>query len=923
MKYLFTMITMLCLAGGLVAQNNGLIRGKLLDSAGKQSLALATITIFTAKDTSIVTYRLSDPQGEFKVPGLPLNIACRAVISFSGYRVYRKEFELTATQSQLDFGTIKLQFDPTALDEVLVIAERPPVSVKKDTIEFNASAFKTLPTALVEDLLKKLPGVDLDKDGNITVNGRSVNRILVDGKDFFGGDPKVATRNLPANVIDKVQVTDDKDQLAQDPFIDKSSLGQVINLRLKRSIKKGWFGKMYAGAGTDDRYEAGGIINLFRDTLQISLLGFSNNVNRQAFNMNEIERLGGFGRTGINEVNNDNGAFSVNGIPFGGGNQGITKSAAGGINVNQDFGKKLTLNLQYFYGESDNQQRQLSNNRQTFNDTVLTTRNVTNRRSNEYSHRIGSNLRWRPDSFTNVRFEPRLVLKKARSMRELVSTTRSNYEDLLNESENEQRDQREETSYRHELTYQRTFKKKDRAMMIGNGINVTFDKPRQFNEATNTFYDGQTGSSILSQLRNRKVNNEQYSFGIAFIEPVGKQTRMRFWHAMHVIRNEDLLQTFNKPVGSDKYEEPNPDLSNEVKRSGTRHSSKVSFRWFNKKLTLTATAGTEALNFDNRFLKAPDIKQNYLYFTPQFTVAYKDFNLDYRLNVNEPNIMDLQPVADNTNPLYVVQGNPTLVPTRSHVVQAWFRKYNTPKLISYNGSFRVTYDLDGIVRARTVDVKGVQTTRPENVDGNQRVYLSYNVTKQYKYKSGWQLSLRSFMSGEYAKSMVIVNNTRNFQKNWRLSPNVAFAFNWKDKVEFTQQYGIGWNKAINPNTAFIDAEVVTHTSSSEIVIRLPKRLVWESNIDYSYNPQISPGFRKSFTRWNAAVNILFLKDDQAQLKLAVFDLLNQNINVNRATRDNFIQDNQTEVLQRYFMLTFTYNIRNVGGKVGGKQLFRF
>src|SRR6187402_2649659 len=326
MRNIFLLFCFSILSSLLFAQNNkAVLSGKLVDTSGKTPLAFATISIFKAKDTSIITYRLSDPAGNFKVTGLPLSIELRAVITSSGFSVYRKEFHFTSSQLNIDIGEIKMEPDMKTLDEILVFSERPPVSVKNDTIEFNASAFKTLPSALVEDLLKKLPGVDVDLDGNITVNNRRVNRILVDGKEFFGGDSKVATRNLPANLVDKVQVTDDKEELARNPETNKSELGQVINLKLKRSIKKGWFGKAYAGAGGyADRahYESGAIINSFRDTFQVSVLGYGNNINRAGFGFEDFDKIGGFRRSGYNASS----FGAVGDVSSGSTGQGLQKS---------------------------------------------------------------------------------------------------------------------------------------------------------------------------------------------------------------------------------------------------------------------------------------------------------------------------------------------------------------------------------------------------------------------------------------------------------------------------------------------------------------------------------------------------------------------------------------------------------------------
>ncbi len=345
--------------------------------------------------------------------------------------------------------------------------------------------------------------MDVDKDGNITVNGRAVNRIMVDGKDFFGGDPKVASRNLPTNIIDKVQVADDKDQLDQNPDINKSQLGQVINLRLKKSIKQGWFGKAYAGAGTDNRYEAGGIVNMFRDTFQISLLGFTNNLNRAGFGISDVMKTGGFGRAGVNSINiNSDGGYSLNGVSFGGMGQGIVKSTGGGININNEFGKNVTLNLQYFYGQNNSRLDQLSNIQQFFGDTALTTRNKTRQESDEYTHRMGGSLRWKLDSFSNLRFVPMVSFRKNQSERLFNSTAGSNYEPLLNESDNNQHINTNDVGYTHNLYYNRSFRKKRRALNIGHGFSINNSAENQFNDIVDTFYKA-SSKRTLNQLRDR------------------------------------------------------------------------------------------------------------------------------------------------------------------------------------------------------------------------------------------------------------------------------------------------------------------------------------------------------------------------------------------------------------------------------------
>jgi hypothetical protein len=911
-----------------MGQDKGTITGKLTDSTGKQTLSLATVTVFKAKDTSIITYRLSDDKGAFKVPGLPLNVLCRVVISFSGYRVVRKEFELTPAQPQLDLGAFKLINDAQSLEEVLVTAERPPVSVKKDTIEFNAAAFKTLPTALVEDLLKKLPGVDIDKDGNMTFNGRAVNRIMVDGKDFFGGDPKVATRNLPANIIDKVQVTDDKDQLDQNPDINKSQLGQVINLRLKKSIKQGWFGKAYAGAGTDDRYEAGAIVNMFRDTLQVSVLGYTNNLNRAGFGMGDVMKTGGFGRTGVNSVNiNSDGGYSLNGVSFGGMGQGIVKSTGGGINLNNEFGKKVTLNLQYFYGQNNSRLDQLSNTQQFFKDTALTTRNTTRQESDEYTHRIGGSLRWKIDSFATLRFVPQVSLRKGQSERLFNSTAGSNFDPLLNESNNNQRVNGNDVGYSHNIYFNRSFRKKRRSLYIGHGLTLANSEENQYNDIVDTFYKA-SSKRVLNQLRDRNGKNFRASLNVNYDEPFTQSLGVKFSGNTEYFKDNDILDTYNKGVSGEAYDVLNPNLSNSVKRSGTRSTITTQLNWKIKKWSIMPGISYQTLDIDNEFAKNPSIKQSFNYVLPALNINVKEWSFSYNVNVREPQATDLQPVVDNTNTLYQQLGNPSLKPTKSHNLSLYYNKYDAKRSMNYNVYFNGAISDDAVIRERMVDNKGVQITRPINLDGVWRASTSVGVSKQFKFKSNWQLSLRANFFGDYNQNIVIVNGNRSEVKNWRMQPGGYVAFNFKDKLEINQRYSISWNKSQYTDGIYPNLEVITHYSSSEVVVRLPKHFVWESSIDYSYNPQTAPGVRKANFRWNGGINYLFLKDDKGQLKLSVYDLLNQNISVSRTARENYIQDNQTTVLRRYFLLTFTYNIRNFGApapqKVGGKNnLFMF
>lgn len=902
------------------SQSKGQLSGTLTDSSGKKPIVYATITVFDAKDTSIITYRLSDEQGKFKVPSLPLQKELRAVITATGFAVWRKEFTLSQESPLLDLGAIKMTVDVKEMEEVLVVAERPPVVVRKDTIEFNASAFKTLPTALVEDLLKKFPGVDVDKEGNITVNGRKVNKMLVEGKEFFGSDPKIASKNLPANLIDKVQVTDDKEELQRNPDLTSGEVGQVINLKLKKEIRKGWFGKLYAGAGTEDRYEGGGIVNMFRDTLQVSLLGYSNNLNRSGFGIQDVMNIGGFGRNNISMMMvSSDGGFALNDISFGGlASNSIQRSSGAGINTNTLLGKKTTLSMQYFFGQNKTTLGQTINTQQFFNDTTITTRNNNNGESVDNSHRISAYLKVKLDSLSTLEYRPSFTLSKTDNNSLMQSASFSNYEPKLNESRNEQQKSTDGFATTQDLLYNRQFKKAGRTLFVNLNFRFNSNDADQYNNAENIFYKIPSTTS-LHQLRSQDQNTINTRFFFNYNEPLSKAWSLRVTQTVEYFGNKDYIDTYEFDPLTGKYTTPDPDLTNGLKRTGWRNNTYAGIRYKYKKFSITPALTLKNLDIDNRFRKDPSIKQNFNYLLPALAINWDKWSLNYNINVTEPNVTDLQPVINNTNQLYLQLGNPSLKPTVAHSISINSYFFDMKRSLNYSFNSNLSISNDGVIRERTVDDDGVQTTRPINADGVWSAYMSMNIRKQYKFGKQWKFSAGASLWGNYNQGLVIVNQNRSTSRNFTLTPNANISLNWNDKVEFNQRYGPSYNKSTYESNVYPSLKVWRHTTSSELVVRMPKRIVWESTLDYNYNPQVAQGIQKTAYRWNAAVNFLFLKQDKGQLKLSVYDLLNQNISVSRVVRENYIQDTESIILKRYFLLTFTYNIRNFGGKVGGKE----
>lgn len=921
-KAILTTLTFFSCNALLAQSGPGIVKGVLRDSATRQPVSLATVTIFLAKDTSVISYRLSDAKGNFRVPSLPLNTKCRILVSFSGCRVYRQEFELTRDATQVDLGTIFLSADPKGLDDVIVTAERPPMIIKNDTIEFNANSFKVLPAAVLEDLLKRLPGVNIDAEGNIRVRGRRVNRLLVDGKEFFGGDPQIATKNLPANIVDKIQVSDDKEELQRDPNKSPADVGQVVNIKLKRAIKQGWFGKAYAGAGTDEKHEVGGIVNIFRDTVQLSLLGYTNNINKPGFGLGELQKIGGFDRTGTSSMSSyGGGGIAINGISFGGTGQGLQRSSGGGFNFNHQPDKKITLNLQYFYGEINSAFTQISNRQLFFQDTVRVTNATNNNEHNNRSHRIGGSIIWKIDTFTTLTFRPMAILQKNSLSRTLSTRLSSNIKGNLSDEENRQNADGSINSYSHSLLLTRFFARRSRILTVTSSLSLYKNANNHYYDIYNRFYaDAQPVDIYSNQLRRIHASNFKNQLNVLFEEPVSKSLSLRFVNNTELFDEENYLNPFNKSA-TGKYDESIDSLAAGLDRAIWKNTFSAGINWRTKKLRLLVAANYLYMDFQTNYLKNPSVKRAYGYFYPTMNLNWKTLNITYGLNVREPSPNDLQPVIDNTNRLYLVYGNPGLKPEVSQNLSVNLYKFNPKTNAAYSVFIAGNLSRNRIVRTGEIDSVGIQTSRPVNINGLKSLYGTVMYNRQFRLKRKAWFSIRPALNISYNEGVVYFNGHRSNVRNLTAAMSTTFTLNLDDKIEINERYALNFSHSYYDNEKYFnDLEIMTHNSETELVIRVPKNLVWETVLSYTYNPQVSANINRSVALVNAGLSYLFLKEQRAQLKFSVFDLLNKNISVTRLTNENFIYDAQTTTLRRYYMVSFIYNIRTFsGGKIGVKD----
>jgi hypothetical protein len=822
---------------------------------------------------------------------------------------------------------------------VVVISERPPVSMKHDTIEFNANSFKTLPNALVEDLLKKLPGVSVDADGNITVNGKPVNRILVDGKTFFGNDPKMATRNLPANIIDKVQVTDDKEEQQRNGDDNLTNVGKVVNITLKKGVKKGWFGKVYAGGGGDQRYEAGAIANVFRDTLQVSFLGYANNLNRPGFSYSDLMQTAGLDRTNSNLNsrstsiwNNGSGSgISINGVNFGGAQSygGISTSKGLGVNINHAPNAKQSLFAQYFYGNIMIDRTNRNSTEQYNLDSIVTNNSVLTGDVMTQAHNIGIGGKFKPDSINTIQFSANYMIGKQDEYRFSDVASKHNILGDLSYGDIDQNNKANTYWYRQSFTYSHLSPtKKGRRFNFVNNIDINNRFNDYYTNSTVHYVRPTAYDSMLNQLRDENVPRTDIVTAINYSEPLGKITTMRVGARYEYGKLTNDVATYNPDSSGLKYDKINPSLSNTFFRESHRFHLTGGFEF---KLTkdLTVTPGVRVLvqRVNNALSTVKEsIQQKETNVLPQFALNYKQLSVNYAEDIALPNYNFLLPVADNTNPYLISRGNPALRSAERH--NFWINYYiNDPKKslnigLNANGGFAY----DEVIQNIVVDQKGVQTNTPVNSDGSSNFGINYNINKQYKTNPKFIVSWNFGAWYGYNRSRLLYNLESSFQSTYNINQWAGLNFNFNDKVEWNNNYSFGYNFTHYTTNQFQKLEVFTQYGSSEVIVRYPKHVIWETNANVVYNSSVGNGLPKTIVRWNAALNFTMLKDEKGVLKLGVYDILNRNAGINMYASRNMINTSQTNVLGQYVMATFTYNIRAIGGakkKVGGEKLFLF
>jgi hypothetical protein len=872
------------------------IKGTVIDSSGRQPIEAATVSVFLAADSSLVNYSITNKRGEYFISEVPQAQPCRLMISYSGLSTYTQDFTIPPDTKELVIKTIGLKKAYREMEEIIVSAQRPPVIIKKDTVEFNAGSFKTPVNGVVEDLLKQLPGVEVDADGNITINGKKVSKITVDGKDFFGSDFKITSKNLPKDIIDKVQVVDNKSREAQFNKTSDGNEEKAINLTLKKDKKKGMFGRASVGYGSDKRYESGANINYFDGRQQLSFIGYANNTNRANFSGGDF-----------------NAAKAVS--SFAGRGSGITETKAAGINFSTELSKKLRLNGSYFYNNA-----QLTNNIQSqrqniLPDTSFLYNSSSQNTNNSNNHRVFFNLDYKPDSLTNLYINTSFNATKANAITTNDAASKSLSQSLINASKNTFTGNTNDQATGIEVFFGHRLNKQGRSFTLNMNYNYNNRSSTDSNIGESVFYktDGGQTFDSLRQRSNTAGSNNTLNLSASWTEPIVPKFNMVVRYNYNTIKGgtDKVTRKFNPLTGI--YDLLDTAFTNSFRNNMLSHTPNLSFSYNNAKLNALIGAGVQWLQQDNISAERKNsLAQNYTNLFPAANISYRfsktgNINFNYNGQSQQPSIDQLQPVPDNSNTLYLRLGNPDLKPSFTHTVNVNLQQSDSKTF--WNGGMNFSTVKNQIVYETWFD--SVQISRPINTNGNYNLSYIFNYSRGWK-KKNWSFRISLGNNGTYSKNIAYINKAENITKTYSVSQRATFTYTLKELLTIMPVFIIRYNNTHYSIQQSQDVEYLTKNFTLNLFLNWPKRLVIENNFQYNYNSRTAPGFPKGVTLWNMAANYQFLKKRQGILRFSVYDLLKQNTSIFRSITPTYIEDSQVQVIQQYFLLSFIYNLKQWG-----------
>lgn len=895
----------------VLAQNKVVtVSGRVIEEDTKDPVELAAVQLLSLPDSSQVAGITTQKQGQFTLPKQkPGKYILK--ISFMGFITKYIPLQLSANAPTKNLGTMALAPDAVMLDEAVIIAEAPPVTVKADTTEYAASAYRVAEGAMLEDLVKKIPGAEV-VDGKITLNGKEIKKIMVDGKEFFSDDPSVSMKNLPANMIEKVKAYDKKSDMARITGIDDGEEESVLDLTVKKGMKQGWLGNIITGYGSESRYEAGVMVSRFKDDASLTIIGSANNTNNKGFS------------------------------EFGDAGQGLGGNAGSGITTAQSLGvnfakntKKVEIGGNLQYGYSDNDGRKKTSSETFLGDQSTFGKSENDSRRKRHDMRADFRMEWKPDSLTTIIFRPGASYSLTKSDNRSLSETSNNDRLPVNSKEATSFGKSNNFSIDGRLQVYRKLNSKGRNLYLGGSFGYSDGETRTDSYSDTQFYDDngiQDSLSVIDRFIDRTNDSRNWSVSASYTEPIFKnhflQLRYEFSHRNQLAQS---LVYDNLSVTPEMYVDS---LSTKVENFYDTHTAEASIRGILPKMMYSAGVGLtpqsslskttigpnsnrelpqqDVLNF------APSVMFRYM-FTKQHVLMFR-----YRGRSSTPNIEDLQEVIDITDPLNLRFGNPDLKPSFNNSFMLFYNKFVPDVMRSYALNLFYSSTINSVANKMTYDpATGGRIYKKENVNGNWNVrgFFSFNTPfKNKKFTLSANTSARysdavSYTSvGKQQTMESELSTTHNFVASERLTGNYRTE-TFDVSLNGSMDYNLSRNsKQENSNRQTFDYYVGGSTN-----VNLPWQLYLSTDLNCRFKDGYTGGFNNNEFIWNAQLSKNFLKNNSGTIRFKIYDILRQQSNLTRSISETMISDTEYNTLGSYFMVHFVYRFNTLGGKVPGSK----
>jgi hypothetical protein len=942
MKFILTLLTFCLLSYASVAQNAYSIKGTVTDTASNAKLANTTISVLNAKDSTLFKFARATASGSFNIGGLKKGKFI-LLVTYPKYADYVENFTLDSVKTTHNFGQIDMILKTRLLASVMVKGTRAAIKIKGDTTEFNASSFTVQPNAKVEDLLKQLPGIQIDKDGKITAQGQTVNKVLVDGEEFFGDDPTLVTKNLRADMVDKVQLYDKASDQAAFTGIDDGQKSKTINIKLKEDKKNGYFGKADVGVGTKDFYQAQVAVNKFAGKEKISAYGTLANTGKTGLGWEDANKFG----TSSNNVEFVDGGISIfsgNGgdeLEGWGGRyngEGIPVARAGGAHYDNKWNAdKQTINGNYkigslsVVGDRNNQTQNNLPGGQGSSTSIINTNSDQRFDNYVFRQKADATYNLKIDSTSNIKLALDGTFKNTES-RSTNNTLGIRGNGLLINTEDRKTDtEGDQKTFNFSAFYTKKLKKAGRTLSVNLSQSIDENDNEGFLYSNIDAYDTLgvlSRKQLTDQYKINKIKTNIFNSNITYSEPFSKTFSMIANYGIGVSNSTADRRSFSPAIANPNrnndaalYNVLVDSLSNNYRLDQLTNQGGLVFNYKKDKTTFNFGTKVAAVKFEQlNKINGREFDRNFINWNPQATYQYrfsqqKSFRFNYNGSTRQPTIDQIQPIINNTNPLYLVVGNPDLTPSFTN---RFSLSYNSYKVLSnrsiwMSGSYGLTSN-PIVSNVTTNKNTGFTTSQAVNLSGETTTNFNLYASINSKVKFLWGINAGVGINTNGNTYFNMVNGVVNRTRSNSYGATIDIQKYKEKKFDLYANFGPTYTYSVSSLNPDINNNGGGFTTYHSFNYYLPGKFQIGTDGNYEYRAP-TKSFDQSFSRFlvNAYLQKAFFKDEGLKLKANVNDIFNQNSGFSRSANGNLITQNSYTTIKRYFMLSLIYDFSKMGG----------